>query len=139
MRGDDAAGLLAIRKLIAIGKEKRARADAPFFIEAGPLPESATGPLRRYAPDLAIFIDAADMGATPGAIAWLAPDDITGVSALSHALPLSTLFCFLQQELGCTTAMLGIQPTQMEFDTLPSAPVLKAVDQIAAAVWEEVE
>jgi hydrogenase 3 maturation protease len=139
LRGDDAAGLLVIRKLISIGTIKGARANAPLFVEAGPLPESATGPLRRYAADLAIFVDAADLGAAPGTIAWLTPDDITGVSALSHALPLSTLFCVLQQELGCDTAILGIQPAQMEFDTSPSGPILGAVERMARLIWDEIE
>jgi hydrogenase maturation protease len=139
LRGDDAAGVLAIRKLIAIGNGKGARADAPLFVEAGPLPESATGPLRRHKTDLAVFIDAADMGKAPGTIVWLKPDDITGVSALSHALPLSTLFCFLQQELGCATAILGIQPTQVEFDTQPSKILLESIERISETIWDEID
>jgi hydrogenase 3 maturation protease len=135
LRGDDIAGLLVIRELQSRG----ARANAPLFIEAGPLPESATGPLRRYAADGVLFIDSADMGAAPGTIAWLSPKDLTGVSALSHALPLTVLFQLLEHELGCETAILGIQPAQMEFDTAPSEPVLQAALHIARAVWSAVE
>jgi hydrogenase maturation protease len=121
---------MVIRGLIKDG----ARSDAPLFVEAGPLPESASGPLRRYAADLVVFVDAADMHSEPGAIAWLSPDDLTGVSALSHTLPLSALFCFLQQDLGCETAILGIQPTQMEFDTPPSQAVITAVARVVAGI-----
>jgi hydrogenase 3 maturation protease len=130
LRGDDVAGLLVIRELQTRG----ARSHAPLCVEAGPLPESATGPLRKHAADLAIFIDAADMGAAPGTIAWLKPEDLTGVSALSHTLPLSVLFHLLEEELGCETAILGIQPEQMEFDTPASVSVLAAAHQVANEV-----
>jgi hydrogenase 3 maturation protease len=132
LRGDDVAGLLVIRELQTRG----ARVHAPLFIEAGPLPESAAGPLRKHAADLAIFIDAADMGAAPGSIAWLAPEELTGLSALSHTLPLSVLFHLLKEDLGCETAILGIQSEQMEFDTSPSVTVVQAAHQIAMVVQE---
>jgi hydrogenase 3 maturation protease len=132
LRGDDAAGLLVIREL----QKQGARSDAPLFVEAGPLPESATGPLRRYQPDLIVFIDAADMGAAPGTIGWLGPQDLTGISALSHALPLSVLFGFLAHELGCEIHILGLQPAQTEFDTPLSPEMRTAVERVVATLRE---
>ncbi len=154
LRGDDAAGILAIRRLQqAIGPaddpdsaSKQAsfrrtertvdsnpnpRASARFFFEAGSLPEASAGPLRRFGPDWVIFFDAAEMGKTPGSISWIEPDQIDAIAGSTHAFPMSGFFRYLISELGCRVSLVGIQPKHMDFDAPVSDEVMGAVKQIA--------
>ncbi len=126
LNGDDAAGINVARNLWA-GRE------VPAFctsIEAGTIPENASGPLRRFGPDLVIFVDAADFGAAPGTIRWLEKESISGISASSHTLPLTILGSFLEGELNCQVVYLGIQPEQIEYLTEISNPVKLSVKEI---------
>lgn len=126
MNGDDAAGILVAQNLWA-GCEVPANC---LSIVAGSLPENASGPLRRFGPDLVIFVDAADFGAPAGTVAWLHEDQIGGMSASSHTLPLTVLGGFLQSELECQVVYLGIQPQSLEYLEAVSAPVKKAIEGV---------
>jgi hydrogenase maturation protease len=160
LRGDDAAGILAIRRLEqslasagasdsetipstppstggAAYSNKKVRAFAPFLFEAGPLPEASAGPLRRFGPERVIFLDAADMGEAPGAIGWIEPDRIGGCSASTHTFPMSGFSRYLTSELGCQVAVLGIQPKQLDFDTPVSEEILRAIEEITAVILTE--
>jgi hydrogenase 3 maturation protease len=89
LNADDAAGVLAARAVMDCAGKHAADARAPegaalaggvdmargalpglawLVIDAGPSPESFTGPLRRFAPNLVVMIDAAQMGAPPGEV-----------------------------------------------------------------------
>jgi len=72
--GDDAIGILTARKL----KPAFAQLEEVLVLEGGPLPESMTGPLRRFTPELVIFIDAADLGEPPGRLQWLIQTALAG-------------------------------------------------------------
>ena len=124
LRSDDGAGVLVARRLA-----KRAT-DHLLVIEAGQAPENRTAELRRFAPDLVLLVDAADMGGAPGAIGWIAEEAIDGLSASTHSLPLSMLARYLKLELGCRVMFLGIQPASNEMGERVSEKVLQAVDEI---------
>jgi hydrogenase 3 maturation protease len=79
-----------------------------FF--AGTVPESITGPLRRYQPVHVIFIDAADMGSRPGTIAIIEPEKIQASLVSTHVLPLPVVMEYIGRETGAGTTLLGIQP-----------------------------
>jgi hydrogenase maturation protease HycI len=133
LNGDDAAGILVARELT-----KAAGLPADFLaIEAGSVPENASGPLRRFSPDLVILVDAADLGEEIGTIQWLVKDRIGGMSASSHTIPLSVFGGFLEAELGCKVEYLGIQPGQLEFDKGLCPEVAKSVQQIVDGMIEE--
>ncbi len=66
-----------------------------FF--AGTVPESITGPIRRYQPDHVLFLDAADMGARPGTIAVIEPEQIQASLLSTHVLPLSVVMDYLER------------------------------------------
>ena len=85
-----------------------------FF--AGTVPESVTGPIRRFRPDHTLFLDAADMGAQPGTIAVIDPQKIEAGLFSTHVLPLSVVMEFLAQESDTGVTMLGIQPNRWEPD-----------------------
>ena len=77
---------------------------------AGTVPESITGPLRRYQPEHVLFLDAADMGARPGTIAVIEPEQIHASLVSTHVLPLSVVMDYVEQETGAGVTLLGIQP-----------------------------
>jgi hydrogenase 3 maturation protease len=126
LNGDDAAGIWVARKLIATR-----RFPAHFLaIDGGSLPENASGPLRRFQPDLVLLVDAAELGEPVGMIEWLDETMIGGMSASSHTLPLSVLGKYLQSELGCRVEYLGIQPLQIDYLQEMSDCVNEAVNCI---------
>lgn len=77
---------------------------------AGIVPESITAPLRRFHPDHVLLFDAADMGAWPGTIACIEPGTIVTSSQSTHALPLSVVMEFIEQDSRTRVTLLGIQP-----------------------------
>ncbi len=126
LKGDDAAGVLLVRGLsVKLPPSKNL-----LLVEAGPSPESFTGVLHRFQPDLVILADIAWMEAEPGAVRWLTPDEVEGVSALTHTLPLSVVAKYLKAEVGCEVRILAIQPVQVEFATAMSEAVAKAIEKI---------
>jgi hydrogenase 3 maturation protease len=127
LRADDAAGLLAIRSLL----EKRPASGRILLLEAGSAPENAAALLRGFQPHLILFLDAADLGAPPGRIQLLELAAIEGLSASTHTLPLSILARYLTLELSCQVALLGLQPTSVEFGEPVSAAVLQAAEHLA--------
>lgn len=132
LRGDDAAGVIAARMLHnGVGTHPNL-----LIIEAGHAPENQTGVIRRFAPTLVVLIDAAQMGQSPGAVCWLDWRATTGVSGSSHTLPLHMIAAYLQLELGCDVALIGIQPAQTEFDQPLSTMVQTALDQLAPPLIE---
>jgi hydrogenase 3 maturation protease len=126
LRGDDSAGLVAIREILA-----RGAASYSFMpIEGGPAPENVTARLRKFQPELVIFLDAAHMDEPAGAIRWIELDSIDGMSASSHSLPLSVLAEFIARDFNCPVLVLGIQSAQNEVGETLSDPVRQAVTEI---------
>lgn len=127
LNGDDAAGVEVLRRLRNAIPEK----SNLMLIEAGPAPESFTGPLRRFSPDWVVLVDAAQMQEPPGTIAWLEWQDSAGMSASTHTLPPSVLSKFLVHELGCQVGLLLIQVEQTDFDHPISPAVNKAIKTVS--------
>jgi hydrogenase 3 maturation protease len=133
LNGDDAAGVQVARTLILTAGKP-----ADFLaLDGGSIPENTSGPLRRFQPDLVILVDAADMESTPGTVRWLVKDQINGMSASSHTLPLSVLGGFLEEELECRVEYLGIQPGQLEFGADLSPEVMKSVEGISLTLSKQ--
>jgi hydrogenase 3 maturation protease len=76
----------------------------------GTVPESVTGPVRRYKPDAILLLDAADMGARPGTVALVESTKIRARLLSTHALPLSVVMEFLENDTGAGVSLIGIQP-----------------------------
>lgn len=123
LRGDDAAGLLVVRSVQSTA--------GTLVVEAGPAPENVSSQLRSFAPDAILLIDAAQLGLSPGSIRWVEADNVSGLSASSHTLPLNLVMAFWQQTLGCQVALLGIQPTTTEFGAAPTPEVTAACHAMA--------
>ncbi len=100
-------------------------------MDAGQAPENATAELRRFAPDIILLIDAAEMNEEPGSIRFINMEELDGMSASTHSMPLSMLARYLTLELGCEIKLLGIQLQSNEVGESISPPVLKSVGEIA--------
>ncbi len=128
LRGDDSAGLIVARRLLA--DQRFNSAPNLLILDGGPAPENHTGKLRTFHPDLVLFIDAAHLDESPGTVQLIPLEIIDGMSASSHSLPLSILARYIISELGSQVEVLGIQSAQNEIDTGLSTPVTAAVESI---------
>ena len=131
LNGDDAAGVMVIRRLQEYLKQNGPIKREVLALEGATAPENFTGLLRRFQPELIIMIDAAYLDEKPGACAWLDWQTIDGYSASTHGLPPSVLVKYLSSELNCRMGLIGIQPEHMEFDLPVSKPVEVAVELVA--------
>lgn len=131
LNGDDAVGILVIRKL-----KQQVRNPNLLVIETGTAPENFCGLLRRFHPNLVIMIDAANLGEKPGTTRCLPWQLTSGFGMSTHSLPLSVCAQYLSDELGCAIALLGIQPAEMSFDTGLSIHVIAAVNEIVPSLVE---
>jgi len=136
LRGDDAAGVIVARELQSVVGASLAlaqgdRQGSPLhIINAGAVPEAFTGQLRRFAPDLVLMIDAAQLNEPPGTIRLIEWQDTVGLSASTHSLPLNVIAQYLISELNCEVIIIGLQPEANEFDTPLSPAMRHAVDEV---------
>jgi len=133
LNGDDAAGIAIAQALL----QALPAQDHVLVLEAGSAPENQTGPLRRFGPDLVVFIDAAQMGAEPGDVRWLDWRDTSGLSASTHTLPPHVLAKFLVAELGCEVALLGLQPASNVVGAELSPVMQHTVEMVIAGLVDE--
>ena len=134
LRSDDAAGVLVARRL---ADSPRIRdLESVLVIDAGHAPENATAGLRRFTPQAVLLIDAAEMSEAPGTVRWVGLEEIDGMSASTHTLPLSMLAKYLVLELGCEVKILGIQPGSIKIGETVNKSVLQSVDEIVSGLAE---
>jgi hydrogenase 3 maturation protease len=112
LRADDAVGPYLVHRLDALLQ----KSETLLVVDAGPAPENCTGLLRRFGPDFVILIDAAEMKQAPGSMQLIPWQDSIGLSASTHSLPLHLFAKYLEQELKCEIALLGIQPFNIGMD-----------------------
>jgi hydrogenase 3 maturation protease len=111
-QGDDGAGPRCAERL-----KRRLRAPAGgrvLVIDAREVPENHTGAIRAFGPDLTIIVDAAAGGRAPGAIFIVDRDQIADDGLSTHAIPLVLLVRYLEEDIGCSVLVLGIQPGAVE-------------------------
>lgn len=130
LRGDDAAGVVLARLL-----REWPHSDTLQIVEGGAAPANCCGLLRRWQPDLILFIDAADLGEEAGAVRWLQWQDVSASAGLSHQFSLRLLADYLVQEVGCPVALLGIQPASTAMGAPLSTAVALAVTVTAPALF----
>ena len=136
LRSDDAAGILVAR---ALATSRLLPDPKPVLvIDAGHAPENCTAELRRYAPDVVLLVDAVEMGEAPGYIRWVEMDEIEGMSASTHSLPLSMLASFLNWELKCEVTLLGIQLKSNDVGETVNLDVVRAVNEIVNEITEAI-
>jgi hydrogenase 3 maturation protease len=130
LHGDDRAGLIVAERL---SKLLASLPMVEIFIGAT-APENLTGEIKQYHPSHVILIDAAGLGAAPGAVEIIDFEEITGNSGSTHRLPLKVLVDYMRNSIGCRVAVIGIQPKSMEFGAPLSAEVRAAVGKLVRAL-----
>lgn len=134
--GDDAAGIMLARVLNArAGNYEGLLADL-LALETGPAPENFTGMVRRFEPDLVLLVDAAQMDGAPGEVRWLDWQNLSGISASTHTMPLDIIVAYLTAELDCQAGFLGIQPAGNAVGAPLSPKVQQAVESTAQTLIE---
>lgn len=132
LRGDDAAGIAVIRGL--------SESFSPFalenvlLVEAAHAPENHTGPIRKFAPDLVILIDMAQMDEEPGAVRWISWQETTGISASTHTMPPYMLGEYLTAVTQTEVALIGLQPAHTDLDMAMSAEMETAVYEVISTL-----
>lgn len=163
LNGDDAAGVLVIRILARlftnqqrhttpVNSERVGCASVQFspmprqvihlrelevmLVEGGIAPEAFSGPLRRFAPQWVVLVDAAAMQEEPGTLAWVDWRLADGLSATTHTMPPTMLAKYLIHEIGCQIGLVGIQPESVEMDAPLDGRVAAAVETAAADLYQ---
>jgi hydrogenase 3 maturation protease len=111
IHGDDAAGVMIVRTL----KQNAVGGERLLVINASIALENVFGVLQRFAPDLVLIIDAAQMGLEPGNVRCIDPQNTTGFSFSTHTLPLQVFCDYVATVIGSQVAILGIQPADVSF------------------------
>ncbi len=128
LRGDDGVGLAVVRGLRPYAHPNL------LLVEAAHAPENCTGQVRRFAPDLVLLVDAAQMDEPPGTIRWLDWRNCDGLSASTHTMPLSLLGEYFTAVLHCEVALIGIQPASLDLGETLSPEATAAAAQVVEAL-----
>lgn len=95
----------------ALEIHKMERPNVTCFL-TGSMPENYTGAIRKLRPSHVLMLDAADMGQPAGSLALIHPDEIRGERFSTHAMPLSLVIKYVEEELGIPVLLVGIQPDE---------------------------
>lgn len=134
LNGDDAAGVLVARSLLAA----LAQQNHLLVYDCGEVPENYFGKLLNFSPHLVILIDAADFHGFAGETTWLLPEAITGKMG-THGLSLGDFAQILQREFDCEIGVIGIQPESIRFSDPPTQTVCAAAEQVSQRLKDLLE
>jgi hydrogenase 3 maturation protease len=123
LRGDDAAGSLAARRIVG--------SPGVCVIDAQDVPEDYVLRVVNERPDTVVLIDSVDLESAPGSVAFLGRDQVAEYWPSTHRTPLSLLMGILEQETHARVIGIGIQPAQTEFLSPLSSAVAASVDHVA--------
>jgi len=126
LKGDDGAGCALVRKI-------RGKTNA-LCIDAGSAPENYLGKIIKEKPDTVLFVDAADIGKSPGNCAFLKKEEILKTGFTTHDMNAGMLIEYLEKETKADIYLLGIQPRSVAFGEGLSEEVKKAIDEISKGV-----
>jgi hydrogenase 3 maturation protease len=130
MRGDDGLG----PKLIELLRTEKVNAK---LFDCGTAPENYAIPILATSADTIIFIDAAEMGRSPGEIAVLGLEDISNVSFSTHS-PSPRLFVDLLKtgKEDINVFFISIQPKSTSLGAHLSGEVMASLDMVKSALVE---
>lgn len=136
LRGDDAAGVLLAQHLQQITRKPSRRHNKIRIFIGASAPENLTGEIKAFEPDYILIVDSADMGKKPGAVDFIDPGKIGGVSFCTHTLPPKVMIDYLVNALGCEVGIIGIQPKNIGFGSSLSKEIGAAVKKISNTILE---
>jgi len=129
LRSDDGLGPY-LASLIQEAMEERGH----LVINAGTVPENFTGKIRSERPSHILIVDAVEMREEPGTVRLIERDNISEYSISTHAMPLSFLVRYLEDQGDYRIALMGVQPENLEFGTGLSPAVEDAVHDLAGMI-----
>lgn len=129
LRSDDAAGMVITERLADLFPQDQY--PALLFCPGETAPENYSGKIRTFAPTHLLVLDAADVGLEPGAITVIPHESVGGPTFCSHMLPLRVMINYLTDQIGATSALVGIQYQSLEFDGEMTDEIKTAVDELA--------
>lgn len=107
-KSDDGAGVAAaaaLKKRLSPAEKRRVR----VFL-GGPAPENMTGPIRAFRPGLVVLLDAALGGRRPGSLFRIDSGKIADDGMTTHQISLRLLIRYIEESIGCSVLILGIEP-----------------------------
>jgi hydrogenase 3 maturation protease len=126
LRGDDALGPVVAERL--------ANAAGWQVFDAATAPESFLMPVVRARPDCVLVVDALDLGAAPGTIRLLGPDELTGAGPSTHGPAPTAFLRALGMAHSCRRLVLGVQPGGTQLGEPLSPAVAAAAEAVAEAI-----
>lgn len=113
-----------------------------MIVNGSVVPENHVLRLVEFAPDHAIIIDAAMMGADarPGDLAFIDPGELDSITFSTHTLPLGQ-FIEILRALGVDPGItvIGIQPASLDYGETLDPAVAVTKDKLAATLHEWLE
>jgi hydrogenase 3 maturation protease len=106
LRGDDGVGSYLVKRL-----QKKVRIP---LIDAGDVPENYIGPIEDSGANLVVVVDAADFGASPGAIALIEMTQLKDFGVSTHTANLALLFQVIPDDKRPDALLVAIQPGSTE-------------------------
>lgn len=145
--GDDGVGQIVARRLAcedsgrprcAKGQATRTGGARPVLtiLTGGSAPENLAGEIRRFRPTHLVVVDAADLGARPGAVALLSRETLRETLPSTHRPSLELLLAYVVAEVGCQVVVIGIQPRSTDFGSTVSREVRATAGEVAALIRE---
>lgn len=124
LNGDDAAGVLIVRKI----KNNLPENKQILIVEGSIAPENHTGVIRSFKPDWIWLFDAADLGDKPGSVQLIDLEKVQSIGADTHRLAPTLLLSFLSLELEFKAFLFGINPESVEPFTEVSDTIEKSIE-----------
>lgn len=124
LNGDDAAGVLIVRKI----KNNLPENKQILIVEGSIAPENHTGVIRNFKPDWIWLFDAADLGDKPGSVQLIDLEKVQSIGADTHRLAPTLLLSFLSLELEFKAFLFGINPESVEPFTEVSDTIEKSIE-----------
>ncbi len=126
MRGDDGVGIYTVKKLKKKGFKQ--------VYNCQTTPENYLSKICRNSPDLVLFIDAVELGKTPGYIDIKKAKEVSA-GFTTHNSGLDLVAEFIQNDCGADIYVIAVQPEKLEGNM--SEEVKTAGDKIASILEEK--
>ena len=133
LKSDDGAGMLAAQH-IQSALQKKHHSIPVKAIFGSTAPENFTGEIIKFKADHVIMLDCADIHKKPGTVEIIDAKDIAGISFSTHMLPIDIMADYLFQSSQCACTIIGIQPKSIDYGSIVSPQVAKAVKTLASAI-----
>ncbi|WP_258084819.1 hydrogenase 3 maturation endopeptidase HyCI [Thermococcus thermotolerans] len=129
VRGDDAFGVIVAERLKELVKNPNV-----LVLNCGEVPESYTGKIVEFKPDLVVFVDAVDFGGEHGELIIADPEGTLGDAVSTHSLPLRVLVGYLKSRTGAGFVLIGCQPKVLGLFQEPSKVIIERAEVLAESL-----